>query len=158
MPVETTVRLKRDFPSVLRLILGAIGALVISVPAIELWPTLWPLGWHSLLLGFILAGAAAIGGLLLVSAIVGEETVWTLNDAALEIQRRTIFGIRRDTLSGGDIAAVSVHEHEWESRPSSFAIAVRLRTGPRLISPDCKDRAQAEALGDILRERFGVKP
>ena len=158
MPAETTVRLRRDFPPVLRLVLGAIGALVIIVPAMELWPAVWPFGWHSLLLGFILGGAVVIGGLLLVSAIVGEETIWTLNDAALEIQRRTIFGIRRDTLTGGDIAAVNVHEHVWESRPSSFAIAVRLKKGRRLISPDCGDKAAAETLRRNLCRRLGIEP
>lgn len=154
---SSEVRLTQAFPPIARIGAGAGGIAIVVVVIKELWPGLWPLGWHSLLVGPIVAGGVAVGGILLVAAVLGDRTTWIVKDATIEIYRQSVWRRRTDVVPIDTIANIELRETEWESRRPSFGIAIDLADGGRRISPDCASKEAAESLLDRLRARRGEK-
>lgn len=149
------IHLRQSFPPIARILCAVAGSAIIAVVVSELWFGIWPPGWHSLFVGPIFIGGVAIGALLLLAAIVGEQTSWTISDTEIVIRRRTVLGMRRDVVSRRDLVSVDLHENEWDSRPSTFGIVLQRAAGRPLISPDCASKADAQALSDRLRTSIG---
>jgi len=147
------VRLTQAFSPIARIGAGVGGVAIVAIVIKDLWPGLWPLGWHSLLVAPIVAGGVALGGILLVAALVGDRTTWIVKDATIEIHRRSPWRRRTDIVPINTIAGIELQETEWESRAPSFGIAVDLFDGRRLLSPHCANRDAAEFLRDRLRAR-----
>lgn len=153
---STEVRLTHAFPLIARIGAGVGGIAIVVVVIKELWPGLWPLGWHLFLVAPIAVGGVALGGVLLVAALVGDRTTWIVKDATIEIHRQSPWRRRTEIVPIRTIANIELRETEWESRAPSFGIAVDLIDGRRLVSPDSPNQEAAESLRDRLRARRGT--
>ena len=158
MSISSVIHLRQSFSPIARILAAVAGSAIVAITISELWSGIWPPGWHSLFVAPILIGGVTIGSLLLLAAIVGEQTSWVVSDAGITVWRRTILGKRREVVSHRDLVSVDLHENEWDSRPTSFGIVLRTSSGKRLVSPDCASKTEAETLRDRLRTNLGRTP
>lgn len=141
----------------LRVILGLAGASCAFLAVRELVPGVWPLGWHSLFFGAILAGALAVCGTLLIAALFGNAIRMTVSDSGMLIEKSSLFGRRSEQLRPGSVAALSVVENEWDSGPSTWTIEIECADGRVMITPDFRSKQAAEDASTIIARRMKVE-
>jgi hypothetical protein len=141
----------------LRVVLGAAGLACAYLALRDLFPGVWPFGWHSLFIGTILAGALAVCGTLMVAALFGNSLRMTVRDSGLLVEKSSPFGRLSEELRPGSITALSVAENEWDSGPSTWNIELECADGRVLVTPDFRSKRAAEEASAVITRRMKVE-
>jgi len=149
-----TIVLNSAFPGWARLLAGAGGLFAIWIITRELGPAFTSFGWYTVFFGVIAIGGSAMGALFLLAGLFGESASWTITEDELRIETRTPFARRLHSAKRGDLVETSIREHEWDSRATTFSVAIKLASGAAFDSPDFADIERAQSLAAELRRRF----
>jgi hypothetical protein len=141
----------------LRVLLGAAGASCAFLAARELVPGVWPIGWHSIFVGALLAGALAVCGTLVIAALFGNAIRMTVSDDGMLVEKSSPFGRRIEQLRPGSVAALSVVENEWDSGSSTWAIEIECADGRVMLTPDFRSKRAAEEASAVIARRMKVE-
>jgi hypothetical protein len=140
------LHLREFYGSLTRLTFIVAGVAIIALVLVELGRALWPLGWWSPWFAVILVGACLIGASLIAAGIFGDDVAWTLRDAELRLDRRSLWRSKTEIIRGDDVAAMSESESVWDSGPNTWRVAIRLRTGRTILTPPLDSSVRAEEL------------
>lgn len=145
-----TIEISRVTPGFLRWGLALFGGAIAAVAVTELWRAVWPLSIVTPFFGLMLGIGLFAGGALVIGAIFGPDEAWSIQPGRLVI-RQSLRGTRKQLSYGpGDIAAITVETSEWDSRPPSYGLAIRLAGGKLLKSPEFGTEAKARAAMAML--------
>jgi hypothetical protein len=150
------IQLRAPHGPLARVFFGSIGAAVIAVVLYELGRALWPIGWWSPFFAIIVFGACWIGFKCLMAAVAGEDVIWTLLNNEMRFDRTSLLRDRVEIVRSGDVLTTAIKVHDWESRPNTFSIQIRLRSGEMLDTPEVDSKARAETLQAEIRSRLSV--
>jgi hypothetical protein len=150
------IQLRAPHGPVARAVFGVTGAAIIAVVLYELGRALWPIGWWSPFFAIIVCGACWIGFKCLMAAIAGEDVIFTLSDNEMRFDRSSLLRDRVEIVRPGDVLMTAIKAHDWESRPDTFSVQVRLRSGEILETPEVDSKARAETLQAEIRSRLSV--
>lgn len=143
------LHLQESYGRLTRLFFALGGTAIIAVVLVQLGHALWPLGWWSPLFALIVVGACSIGTGLIVASIFGDDVVWTLRDAELRLDRRSLWRSSSEIIRKDDIAAMSVREAVWDNGPNTYRVAIELHSGRTILTPPLDSAAKA---GDLLMQ------
>jgi hypothetical protein len=149
---DTTVELANHHSRPKRLVLGAMGLCVPIWPIWDLWPGIASFTLVSPVFWIIGLGAAAIGMVLLATAVFGPSTVLTVSPAGVELSEENLLRKRHLQLQPGEVGPVSVVTHEWSDGPATWYVKVEVLGRKPLMPNDFKDRNEAERLAGRLSE------
>jgi hypothetical protein len=144
-------RMAQTIPQFTRLMLAGFGLFALFSPAMSFGSVLFQPTLFVLPFWVIVLGAAAVGGAMLLGAVAGDATVLEIDGRKITLSRRNPLRSATRTLSPGDILSVGIRTIDWDSRPETFAVEMRLRAGPPVGSDDFARREDAEALAARLR-------
>jgi hypothetical protein len=150
------IQLRAPYGPIARITFGGLGAAIIAIVLYELGPVLWPVGWWSLFFAIIVGGACWIGFKCLMAAIAGEDVIFTLGSNEMRFDRTSLLRDRVEIVRPGDVLITAIKVHDWESRPDTFSVQVRLRSGEMLDTPEVDSRTRAETLQAEIRARLSV--
>ncbi|MET0294903.1 MAG: hypothetical protein ABW042_07785, partial [Phenylobacterium sp.] len=145
------LRLEQPLPPALRLFLGAAGAFAIACPAWEFRTALLHPAMASIPFAVILLGAWSVGGVFVAASIAGEAMSWRIEDGLLTLRRTSLLGVRVQRIRTEDVAVTEIVTVQWDSRPDSYAVRLRLHAGRPIETPDVSTRPAAEALERDIR-------
>ncbi|MEZ5791144.1 MAG: hypothetical protein R3D34_10265 [Nitratireductor sp.] len=143
-----------SFPPVLRVVLGLFGMFAILYPAWDLRHALWPVSWWTAFFGFIILGAFSVGSMFLVSAILGRESVFALEDGVLKVDQASPFGRWHVELTSRDIIRTEIVTHVWDSGPDTYSLKLHLADGKSLDLPARQSLAGAEFMRKALESEL----
>lgn len=84
---------------------------------------------------------------------VGPDEAWSIAPGHLVI-RQSLRGVRRQLdYDHRDIDTITVETSDWDSRPATYYLAIRLATGKQLKSPEFGTEAKAQAVLSMLTAR-----
>ena len=106
----------------------------------------------------IVGGSCWIGVKLLIASVVGADVRWTLGDGQMRFDRRSLLRQQTETVRAGEVAATEIKAHEWDSRPDTFSVSIRLRSGQVVDTPEVDSKERAERLQTEIRSRLLVDP
>jgi len=150
------IQLRAPYGPAARIFFGAMGAAVIVVVLYELGRALWPIGWWSPFFAIIVCGACWIGFKCLTAAIAGEDVICTVGNNEMRFDRHSLLRDRVEIVRPGDVLTTAIKVHDWESRPDTYGVQIRLRSGEILETPEVDSRARAETLQAEIRARLSV--
>jgi uncharacterized membrane protein YdbT with pleckstrin-like domain len=136
------LNLHESFGGLTRLCFAVAGVAIIAIVLVELGQALWPLGWWSPLFAVLVIGACLIGAGLIGIGIFGDDTVWTLRDAELRLDRRSLWRSSTNIIRAADVAAMSVHESVWDSGPNTYRVAIKLHSGRTILTAPLDSQAK----------------
>lgn len=154
-PPEAAVVLRNRQSPFKRAVLGTGGAAALILPAADLWDGLVVPSLVAPFFWVIVLGAAAVGAAFLAGAVLGDETELRVAGGRITLARANLLRKSLDSLAPGDIRAVTIVAHEWESRPETYSVEVRLTRGRPVCSGEIATREAAEALAGRLRAALG---
>jgi len=150
MAVDQIV-LAEPFPVIRRLILGVAGLFVLVAAPFELHRGLWPVTFATPIFAVIVFGGGIIGAVFLFGALFSPEDRFAIGPNAIIVERvRPLRPHRRYVLARGTVAEITLTETEWDSRPNSFGLRLRLTAGDILHTPEIGSREAAETLRERL--------
>lgn len=149
------VRLVHHMHPVTRLLLAGFGVFALVAPALDFGAALLEPTLFTIPLWIITIGAAAIGVVLLASAILGETTELVVGAGTITLTRRRLFRRECRVLAPAEITAIGIRRVEWDSGPDTFAVEVHLTSGAPVGSDARLTRAGAETLAAALRGAVG---
>jgi len=148
---EDGLNLRESFGGLNRLCFAIAGVALIAIVLVELGHGLWPPGWWSPTLAVIVTGACLIGAGLIAASIFGDDMMWTLRDAELRLDRRSVWRSSTEIIRDADVDAMSVEESVWDSGPNSYRVAIKLHSGRTISTPALDSKAKAEELLTQIR-------
>jgi hypothetical protein len=137
-------------PAFLRWGLGGFGLAIALVALLELWRGVWPISVVTPFFGLLLGIGVCAGGGLMLGALFGPDEEWSITPGRLTIRQSLRGTGTRLDFGPAQIASISVETHDWDSRPASYYLAIRLVTGKLLKSPEFGTKAKAQAAMDML--------
>jgi len=141
-----------------RALFAVLGAAIILVVLYELGSALWPVGWWSPFFAIIVGGSCWIGVKLLIASVVGADVRWTLGDGEMRFDRWSLLRQQTEIVRAGEVARTGIKTHEWDSRPDTFSVSIRLRSGQVVDTPEVDSKERAERLQTEIRSRLLVDP
>lgn len=149
-PTTEPIEVSLVTPPVLRWGLGLFGAAIAFVATHELIGAIWPISIFTPFFGLMFSVALFGGGGLLLGSIVGPDETWTIDPGRLTIRKslRNYRSLRQ--YNPADFDRISVETSEWDSRPTTYCLHIRLLTGALLKSPEFGTVAKAQAAADML--------
>jgi len=151
------IRLVQHFPVPARVFFALAGAAALIMAPYELWRGVWPINAFTPFFGIVVAGAVFVGGFVLIGAIFGYNSSWTLRDDELVIEEWSHFGRRKTQLRRGDILATEICEHEYEDGPPVWSLVLQVKNGKALNGPSFfGTRRKADAFRAALHKRLAV--
>lgn len=139
-----------------RIFLLCAGLFCIVAPTWELRRAFLDPGWWTVFFGIIVAGAYAVGGAFVLSAIAGSGLHWTFKDGKLTIERSSPLRKRTETIRGKDVARTEIRRIDWDSQADTFSVILHLKTGQTLETPDFRSEAGARSLEAEIVRRLGI--
>lgn len=137
--------LSQSFPTPVRVVVGVLAAgggwLLVS----ELGRGVWPPSFVTPFFLVIVAGGVFTCGVALFASVFGGALSVRLSGGVAEISRTTPFGVRRERLGPGSVAAARVEINKWDSSPDTWRVILTLTDGRSLKLPDQERREDAEA-------------
>lgn len=137
-------------PAFLRWGLGGFGLAIALVALFELWRGTWPISVVTPFFGLMLGIGVCAGGGLVLGALFGPDEAWSITPGQLTIRQSLRGTGKRLAFGPTQIVSISVETHDWDSRPASYYLAIRLVTGKLLKSPEFGTEAKAQAAMDML--------
>lgn len=142
---------------VARALFAAMGAGIIGIVLYELGRALWPVGWWTPFFGIIIFGSCWIGWKCLLAGIIGEDVRWTLADREMRYDRRSLLRHTTDVIGPGEVAATEIKTHDWDSRPDTFSVSMRLHEGRTIGTPEVGSIKRAQEIEAEIRARLSVQ-
>ena len=150
-------RINRNYPPIGRVLMAAIGLFCIITPAWDLRYAFLEFGWWTIFFGVIVAGAWSIGFALLLSAVSGDSETWTIESGTLRYERVSPLRRRVDLNRGEDVARMEIRTIDWDSGSDTYSVAIHLRSGEKLETPEYDTPVKAEAIRAELSSLLGLK-
>ena len=148
--VSEPIEISRFTPAFLRWGLAAFGLAIGGVALAELWGAVWPLSIVTPFFGLIMAIALCAGGGLALGALFGPDEAWRIEPGHLTIHQ-SLRGVRaQQHYTPANIAAITLETSDWDSRPATYCLAIRLVSGKVLKSPEFGTEAKAAAAMAML--------
>lgn len=138
-------------PPALRGGLALIGAVFATLATTELWRDVWPLSALTPFFGFILITALFGCAGLISWAVMAPDETWTISPAHLTIKQSLRALSNRLHYQLAQIDEITVQSHDWDSRPATYFLAIVLKSGKRLNSPEFGTETKANAAKAVLQ-------
>jgi hypothetical protein len=141
-------------PALLRWGLGLFGGVLVVAVAPDFLRSLWPLSPISPFF-ILLTGIGLAAGLgLIYACLYGPDERWQIESGFVIITRSLRQQSSESRYEAADITSVVIKTIEWDSGADTYKLALTLRTGKRLNSPQFPTREAAESAGDRLLAKF----
>lgn len=150
------LELVESYPTAIRLLWLAAGLFAIVMPLWEFKPWLWRLTWTMPFFAVIVIGAMLVGLVFVAGAVAGPSRHCRFAAGRLRIDSRSWLGRSSEILTGADIASTTIVTNVWDSGPDTYAVALVLKNGRRLETPDRATRSAALALEAEIHRLMGI--
>ncbi len=150
-PAEIVV--SQSIPLALRLVFGGVASVLIGVAIVELLPGIWPISIVTPFFGLILAGALAVLGSLLVTAILGPSDLWRIRPGEVQIEQRLLFAHQVFILQPERSECRIVRQEMSDSAPS-WHIVIEGLSPPYLFRGGFLDQMSGQCLAFMRSRRI----